>query len=128
MRSSALDEEDEAPLDPVLLRVQARLRRLMIIGGLTLFIGILAVLLAIIYRFFIRDSGETVPPPQSGTIVVGEVTAEAVGLPSTAELLTMTLDGDRMALAFRDGADTVTVLIDTGTMAVVGQFRVTGGQ
>ncbi len=38
----------------------------------------------------------------------------------------MTLDGDRMAIAFRDGADTVTVLVETTTMTVVGQFRLRG--
>jgi hypothetical protein len=29
-----------------------------------------------------------------------------------------------MVLGFRDGADTVMVLVDTTTMAVTGQFRV----
>ena len=41
---------DELPLDPAALRLQARLKRLILISGLTLGIGILAVLVAIAYR------------------------------------------------------------------------------
>ena len=96
----------------------------MMIGGLTLGLGIGAVLLAIVYRLFFMDS--TAGAPNPGTVVTGEVTAEAVGLPPGAELISVALDGDRMALAFRDGADTVTVVVDTTTMAVVGRFRVAG--
>ena len=34
------DHDDEKPLDPTLLQVQAKLRRLMLIAGGTLFIGL----------------------------------------------------------------------------------------
>ncbi|MGD9739774.1 MAG: hypothetical protein AB7O56_09090 [Bauldia sp.] len=123
MSVNPLDDE-EPPLDPVLARVQARLRRLMLIGGLTLVIGITAVLLAIVYRFFIADRNEEPAAANGAPFVIGEVTATEVGLPATAELISTTLDGDRMVLGFRDGADTVMVLVDTTTMAVTGQFRV----
>jgi hypothetical protein len=124
MSTRRFDNDKEPPLDPTLLRVQARLRRLMMIGGLTLGLGIGAVLLAIVYRLFFMDS--TAGAQNPGTVVAGEVTAEAVGLPPGAELISVALDGDRMARAFRDGADTVTVVVDTTTMAVVGRFRVAG--
>ena len=125
MSVNPLDEE-EPPLDPVMARVQKRLRRLMLIGGLTLVIGITAVLFAIVYRFFIADSNDDPPAATNGApMIVGEVTATEVGLPPTAELISTTLDGDRMVLGFRDGADTVMVIVDTTTMTVTGQLRVT---
>src|SRR5690606_41786542 len=43
-------DDDEKPLDPALIRIQARLRRMMLIAGLTLGLGILAVFGAILYR------------------------------------------------------------------------------
>jgi len=41
---------DETPLDPAQLRLQARLRRLLLISGGTLALGILAVLIAVAYK------------------------------------------------------------------------------
>ncbi len=133
--SSQIDGGEEAAPDPTLLRLQKRLHRLMLIGGLTLGLGVAAVLFAIIYRFFIADTTiETgasssaivteIPGPSPANAIIGEITAEAVGLVD-AELVSVALDGTQMALAFRDGPDLVTVLVDTTTMVVIGQFRVT---
>ena len=49
MASPSFDD-DEKPLDPAMLRVQAKMRRLMLIAGLTLGLGILAVFGAILYK------------------------------------------------------------------------------
>jgi hypothetical protein len=115
-------EDDEPPLDPVLLRVQARLRRLMLIGGLTLGVGIAAVFIAIVYRFFIMAStGEPARPAQ---MVAADVTAASLGLTAAADLVGVSLDGNRLALVFREGGDTVTVLLDAATMTVLGRFRI----
>jgi len=63
------DDEEEKPLDPAMARVQAKLQRLMLIAGLTLGIGILAVFLAIIYRITAADDKTAVaggePPPEA---------------------------------------------------------------
>ena len=119
-------DDDEAPLDPVLLRVQARLRRLMLFGGATLGIGIVAVLLAIFYRFFVMDPTGGSDNPPIGEPIVGEITAEAVGLAPTAVLAEATIEGDVMLLVFRDGNDTVTVEVDRDTMRHLRTFRITG--
>jgi hypothetical protein len=50
MADPVLENAEERPLDPAVARVQARLQRLMLIAGLTLGLGILAVFLAIVYR------------------------------------------------------------------------------
>ncbi len=96
----------------------------MLIGGLTLGLGIGAVLIAIVYRFFIAEP-TTTTTRSSDEVVVGEVTAADVGLSPEAFLVSVSLDGGEIALGFRDGGDIVTVLVDADTMAVVGRFRVT---
>lgn len=117
-------DEEEEPLDPALLRVQQRLRRLMLIGGVTLGLGIGAVLIAIIYRFFIADTPITVSTPNE--VVIGEIAASEAGLSTDAFLVSVTLDRGIMAMAFRDGDDIVTVFVDIGRLEVIGRFRVTG--
>jgi hypothetical protein len=121
---SSQPDDEEAPLDPALLRVQARLRRLMLIGISTLVIGVVAVLIAIVYRFYIAD--DSLGSVNIRTTITGEITAESVGLAPDAVLVEQTIDGDRMLLSFQDGADLVNIIIDTTTMQVTGQLRMTG--
>ncbi|MHA1560229.1 MAG: hypothetical protein ACTSWI_06110 [Alphaproteobacteria bacterium] len=121
---SSQSDDEEAPLDPALLRVQSRLRRLMLIGMSTLVIGVVAVLIAIIYRFYIAD--DSLGSVNLRTTITGEITAESVGLAPEAMLLEQTIDGNQMVLTFQDGPDFVTVIIDTATMQVTGQLRVRG--
>lgn len=121
---SSQSDDEEAPLDPALLRVQARLKRLMLIGISTLVIGVVAVLIAIIYRFYIAD--DSLGSVNLRTTITGEITAESVGLAPDALLLEQTIDGDQMLLSFQDGADLVNIIIDTRTMQITGQLRMTG--
>lgn len=122
--------EAEAPLDPRLIRIQKRLRLMMIIGLGTLGVGVVAVLIAIIYRFVLSDSSQEqrdnanalLAPP---AVITGEITAEAVGLAPDAELVQQTLDGNRLALTFREGTDLVTVVVDLNTMEVINRLRMT---
>jgi hypothetical protein len=118
-------DEDEPPLDPAMLRVQARLRRLVLFAGGTLGIGVVAVLIAIFYRFFVMDSGGGGDDPPIGEPIVGEVTAEAVGLAPTATLISAEIQGEVMLLVFRDGNDTVTVEVDRNTMRHLRTLRIT---
>lgn len=121
---SSQSDDEEAPLDPALLRVQSRLRRLMLIGISTLVIGVVAVLIAIVYRFYIAD--DSLGSVNIRTTITGEITAESVGLAPNARLMEQTIDGDQMLLTFQDGADLVNIIIDTSTMQITGQLRMTG--
>lgn len=93
----------------------------MIIGISTLGIGVLAVLVAIIYRFYIADSSDLGTLTQPATIT-GEITAESVGLGPGAELIQQELDGNRLMLIFQEGTDRITIIVDTNTMTVVGRL------
>lgn len=65
-------DDEEKPLDPAMARVQARLQRLMLIAGLTLGVGILAVFLAIIYRITSADDRAPVVADAPATVVEAE--------------------------------------------------------
>jgi len=116
-------DDDEKPLDPNVVQVQQRLRRLMMISGLTLGFGILAVFMAILYRIFTYQGGGAPVPVVEGA-AIPTVTQTALGLAPDARLATTALDGDRLALTFEDGSGSTIVVFDTDRMAVVSRLRV----
>jgi len=118
------DPKDEKPLDPAVARVQERLRRLMLISGLTLGLGIFAVFIAILYRIFTYQGAGT-PVVEVEGAAVPTVTHTALGLPEDARLVSTALDGSHAALTFEDGSGATIIIFDTGRMTVVSRLRVT---
>jgi hypothetical protein len=120
--SSAFDGDDEKPIDPAFLRVQARLRRLMLIGGGTLAIGIAAVFAAILYKIATYDStsGKALAPDAA----VPTLSLSALGLPADARLVSTALDGDRVALTYAVGQGTSTFVVNAATGAVLRRLNV----
>lgn len=82
------DDSDEAPIDPALERVQARLRRMMAIAAGTLGIGVLAVFVAIAFR--LARSGAEAPPE-------GAPWQSVIEIATRGEVVSSALDGDRIA-------------------------------
>lgn len=93
-------------------RVQRKLRRLMAIGAITLGIGLLAVLGAIVYRI-------NAAPARSITLAA----MEEASLPAGARLVSTTLDGERMVLGFAVGEETLILMVDARTLRVQGSLR-----
>lgn len=106
---------DEAPLDAAQLRLQARLRRLILISGLTLGIGIFAVLAAIIYRIY---AAPTAAPPAPAALA----RATASILPAGAKLIATSSDGYRIVLTYEHAGGTTLVTVDPRTLAVTGRL------
>jgi hypothetical protein len=119
------DDQDEKPLDPEVARVQQRLRRLMLISGLTLGLGIFAVFMAILYRIFTYQAAGTPVPVVEGA-AIPTVTRAALGLPPDAQLVSTSLDADRIALTFEDGAGSTIIVFDLDRMTVASRLRVAG--
>jgi len=95
------DDEEEKPLDPAMARVQAKLQRLMLIAGLTLGIGILAVFLAIIYRITAADD----KTPVAGGATPPEAIAEAPAVDPPKQPVTANFgDGDQSEAGAPDGS------------------------
>jgi hypothetical protein len=109
---------DETPLDPAQLRLQARLRRLVLISGGTLGLGIFAVLIAIVYRVGMIPAA-AVP----ATAVPGApVRAAATILPAGARLVGTNVDGNRIVLTYEVNGGTTVITVDPRSLAVTGRL------
>ncbi len=129
------DEDDEKPLDPAVLKVQARLRLLMLIAAGTLGLGLFAVVMAIIYRIATLDDSETAAEAAPATLpaLAGRINGPpalatldrgAAGLGEDARLVATELDGDRALLTFEDGQRQVLILVDLPTGTVISRLVV----
>lgn len=113
------DFDDDEPLDPVLERVQRRLRRLMLVGGLTLALGLAAVFAAMVYRIAILDD------KSDSAAETGQPLAE-VALPQGARLVSSALDGNRMLLVYEHAGGTLALVVDIASGEVVGEAALAG--
>ncbi|MEP0320423.1 hypothetical protein [Bauldia litoralis] len=116
-------DEEEKPLDPAVVRVQERLRRLMLIAGLTLGLGLLAVLAGIVYRIVITDPGGSAALPKDAATPT--VSLSGLGLEPGARIVSSAMDGNRLSLTFADDTGTSVVIFEMPAMTVVGRLRVT---
>lgn len=116
-------DEEEKPLDPAVARVQERLRRLMLIAGLTLGIGLLAVLAGIVYRIVITDPGGSAALPKDAATPT--VSLSGLGLAPGARIVSSAMDGNRLLLTYADDDGTSVVIFEMPAMTVVGRLRVT---
>jgi len=106
-------------------RVQARLKRLMLISGLTVGLGILAVFAAIVYRIVAVETRAPATAWQAGA-AAARLSLSEMGLPADAQLISADVDGDRLLLTFvHDGGNTL-VIIDAETFAVIASMEVKG--
>lgn len=139
------EDTDEKPLDPAVARVQARLQRLMLIAGLTLGVGILAVFLAIIYRITTsdnkpsevavneivatptatasgEDAGQAAPKNLSERASEAMLVAETT-IPADARLVASTVAGGRIVLTYEHFAGTILILVDPATLQIAGRLE-----
>lgn len=99
------------------------MRRMMLIAGATLGIGILAVLVGIVYRISLIDSE---PAPLPADAATPTLSLTELGLPADARIVSSVLDGDRLALTYSAGSDVTVIVVHMPTMAVVRRLRITG--
>ena len=121
VRPAEDDSEDKA-LDPAVERVRRKLVRFVAINLGLLFIALMAVVAALVYK-----SGQTTPPlasavpsPAEGDVIVGDIV-----LPAGAKLLSHSLSDGRLTLdaELADGTRTI-FLYDIAGKRIIGQFAV----
>jgi hypothetical protein len=88
----------------------ARVRRLMLIAGLTTGLAVAAVLIAIGYRLFRSE----------GSVAVAEITAV---LPKGAKIVSTTAAGDRVVVTLDVGGTTEIRTFDARTLKAAGRLR-----
>jgi hypothetical protein len=144
------DASTEKPPDPEMLRLQARVRALMLIGGLTLGIGLFAVFAAIIYRVAApsdkasapvaeataapaesapasepaaaRAVGTEILPSANTATVAKAVEAVKSVLPVRAWLVSTAVSGDRIVLAYEHSGGTTVFVVDAVTLEITGRL------
>jgi len=88
----------------------ARVRRLMLIAGLTTGLAVAAVLIAIGYRLFRSE----------GSIATAEITAV---LPKGAKIVSTGVTGDRVVVTLEVGGATEIRTFDAHTLKAIGRLR-----
>ena len=91
----------------------ARVRRLMLIAGLTTTLAVAAVLIDIGYRLFRSE----------GSIATAEITAV---LPKGAKIVSTGVAGDRVVVTLEVGGTTEIRTFDAHTLKAVGRLRFVG--
>ena len=119
------DEEREKPLDPAVERVRRKLIRFMAFNLGLLFLALMAVAIAIVYR----ASGKGEPPaaavPELPAPPQGEMLRGEIALPQGARVLGHTLSGSHIGLDVMLAEGTRAIFVyDTAAGRIVGRFDI----
>jgi hypothetical protein len=103
-------DDDDKPLDPEAQRIVAKVRWLMLISGLTTFVGVAAILGVIGYRMF-KSEGSA-----------AQVDATAL-LPKGARIVSTAVAEDRIVVTVDVGGATEIRIFDLKTLRPTGRLR-----
>ena len=115
MAGALPDNDDEKPLDPAAERVRRKLVRFMAINLSILFLALMAVVAALVYK-------SMTVPPETPTVVAGEVLDGEIVLPRGARIVSQSLSGDRLSLHIAVDAAESIVVYDIARRQIVGRF------
>jgi hypothetical protein len=125
MARPAFDDEEEKPLDPAVEKVRRKLVRFVGINLGLLFIALMAVVAALVYKSrtapqvsVVAEPGIEAPSPEG--IVEGQIP-----LPAGARIVSQSLSGDRLSLSLElpDGGRAI-YIYDVRSRRIVGRFAV----
>ena len=125
MAGPAADEEQEKPLDPAVERVRRKLVRFVAINLGLLFLALMAVVVAIVYRAGRAEGPSTaaapeIPAPAAGATFEGEII-----LPAGARILGHDVSDGRVSLHVEraDGTQAI-VVYDVSQAQIVGRLTI----
>ena len=114
MAKAALDDEGEKPLDPAVERVRRKLVRFVAINLGILFVALIAVVAALVYRNLSR---------QPATPPVAEMVQGRIVLPAGARVVSQSLSGDRILIdAELSGGGRALFVYDIAANRMIGRF------
>jgi hypothetical protein len=121
----AFDEEEEKPLDPAVEKVRRKLMRFVAINLGLLFVALMAVVAAIVYKN--RSEGEIAAGQSVAEIPVaaGAVLEGDIEIPAGARIVSQALSGSRLSLEIElpDGRRAIH-LYDLTERRTVGRFAI----
>ncbi len=124
MARPTIDDNEEKPLDPAVEKVRRKLVRFVAINLGLLFLALMAVLAAIVYKtnneseVAAVDGSEAVPSQAEGGVIAGDIV-----LPAGARLVSHSLSGNRITLdAEIAGGGRAIFLYDITERRIIGRF------
>lgn len=87
-----VEQEEEKPLDPVMEKVRRKMVRLLLVSASVMFVSLMAVLGAVVYKVTKSDTKETTPVASLAVPSDGPVAASAA-LPAGFEVSDVSLSG-----------------------------------
>ena len=124
------DEEQEKPLDPAVENVRRKLVRFIIINLGILFLALMAVVVALVYR-----ATRVTTPPQPAIVSdlplpAGDGLLEGeIALPDNARIVSHALSGNVLSLQVELGGGERTIfLYDVAAGRMIGRFAIRSGQ
>jgi hypothetical protein len=128
MTTPVQDDREEKPLDPAMERVRRRLVRFIAINLGILFLALMAVAVALVYRM-----NASAPPAQqaSGSLVPGDegIVEGRIVLPEGARLNSHAVSGDRLTLdVMLAGGVRAIFVYDMAQQRMIGRFDIGAGQ
>lgn len=122
------DEDQEKPLDPAVERVRRRLVRFVAINLGLLFLALMAVVVAIVYR----ANREETPPAVAGELPApaeGGVRRGEIALPAGARVVSHSISGNRLSIDAElvEGGRSIFVF-DIAENRLVGRFDIVAGE
>lgn len=123
MARPAFDDEEEKPLDPAVEKVRRKLVRFVAVNLGLLFIALMAVVAAIVYKSRVEappaaEAGMEAPSPEG-------VAEGRIPLPAGARIVSQSLSGNRVSLALElpDGGRAI-YIYDIASRRMVARFAV----
>jgi hypothetical protein len=108
-----IDDDADQPLDPAAEKVLARMRTLMLVSGVIMGVGLLAVFSVIGYRIFYAP----------GSAPRGAMVETTALLPKGSRVLSTQVAGDRIVVTVEVGGLVEVRTFDAGTLAPAGRLR-----
>jgi hypothetical protein len=120
MARPALNDEDEKPLDPAVEKVRRKLVRFVVVNLGILFLALMVVVLAVVYK-----SRTTEPAAGAGFPASGEVVEAEIPLPAGARIVSQSLSENRIAIDVElAGGARAILLYDLAERRLVGRYVV----
>jgi hypothetical protein len=128
MNQTAIDDQDEKPLDPAMERVRRKMLRLLAVSIGIMFTGLMAVLIAIVYKVSNgpskpKEAGASHPPvsiPGDEAELSGKI-----ALPAGARAISQSLSGGQLSLLIEvaDGSRQI-VIYDMNAGRIIARYTI----
>jgi len=129
MAQTLNDDDSDKPLDPAVERVRRKLVRFVAINLGLLFLALMAVVIAIVYRANRVETPPAAPATELPVPAEGALLEGAIALPQGARVVGQSLSGSRLSLHVTlSGGGQAIFIYDIGEARLIGRFDIEAAQ